>query len=78
MNHERSKSPLYCREEMHPPVSRRPRESGGPEPAPGLNRGQVTEIPGFPLSRERRDERCEVHLDNSFTAAFAGVTCTEE
>jgi hypothetical protein len=32
----------------------------------------VTEIPGFPLARERRDERYEVHLDNSFTPAFAG------
>jgi hypothetical protein len=27
MNHERSRSPLYCREEMHPPVGRHPRKS---------------------------------------------------
>jgi hypothetical protein len=34
--------------------SRRPRESGGPEPTPGMNKGQVTEITGFQLARERR------------------------
>src|SRR5262249_36985080 len=34
--------------------SRRPRASGDPEPGPGMNRGQMPEIPGFPLSRERR------------------------
>jgi len=31
--------------------NRRPRESGDPEPAPGLNRGHATEISGFPLAR---------------------------
>src|SRR5207253_1644804 len=36
--------------------NRRPRESGGPELAPGMNRGQATEIPGFPRFRGN-DER---------------------
>ena len=38
--------------ERRGPSTRRPRESGGPELAPGLNRGQKTEIPGFPHARE--------------------------
>jgi len=40
-------------------------ESGGP--------GQVTEIPGFPLARERRNGRLGVHCPDFLTPSKAGV-----
>src|SRR5437660_12271197 len=45
--------------------NRRPRESWGP--------GQVTEIPGFPLARERRNGRLGVHCPDFLTARKAGI-----
>src|SRR6516164_1128250 len=51
---------------------RRPRASGDPEPTPGLNRRQATEIPRFPLSRERPTKDARAGYWSWITASFAG------
>ncbi len=56
---------------------RRPRESGGPEPAPGLNRGQpLVACPGSPLSRGRpASRRCREDVHQARFAASAAACC---
>jgi len=46
-------------------------EGGGPEPASGSNRGQTTEISGFPLARERRNKHHRTKNSKFLTARGA-------